>query len=108
MHFRLRCCKLIEMVRKSAEFNNNNHNRSNNVLRRAMGSHEWTTWFFVSQPLFKRYALVTYREYGAARFNSKGPVIGLTTLLFTLSAAPTRYLHHGTLHAYWYEWVVLS
>jgi len=40
VHFRLRCCKFIEMVRKSAEFNNNNHsatNGSNNVLKRSNG-----------------------------------------------------------------------
>ncbi|KAK7931723.1 Ran-binding protein 9 [Apiospora marii] len=40
VHFRLRCCKFIEMVRKSAEYNNNNHsatNGSNNVLKRSNG-----------------------------------------------------------------------
>ncbi|KAK7942950.1 SPRY domain-containing protein [Apiospora aurea] len=40
VNFRLRCCKFIEMVRKSAEFNNNNHsatNGSNSVIKKSNG-----------------------------------------------------------------------
>ncbi|KAK6851081.1 Ran-binding protein 10 [Apiospora arundinis] len=40
VHFRLRCCKFIEMVRKSAEFKNSNHsatNGSNNVMKKSNG-----------------------------------------------------------------------
>ena len=40
MHFRLRCCKFIEMVRKAAEFKNNNHsatNGSNSVIKKSNG-----------------------------------------------------------------------